>query len=319
MGLDSRDYARQDDRRNWSGGSSSPGLFDTAVKTLIAINIVVYIAQILITRPAAVVELPGLPEAIGIGRRESIIEDWFKLDPIRVFYGQIWRLTTYDFLHNRYSHWHIFWNMYLLYAAGKHLEDDVLGRREFFGFYLTAGVISGFAYLAWCLAIGRMVPAIGASGAVSAVMLFYALRFPHHVWRIFFIIPVPVLWIAMLNLIVDLHPVLLQLGGDANDDDVAHAAHLGGMLFGFLCYRYDWRVMPFFDGKNLHPIQTWKRWRARRRFRIVRDEPAAPRKTDRELEAEVDRVLAKVHESGQESLTAAEQAILIEASRRYKK
>ncbi len=318
MGLDSRDYARRDSGGSWFGSPSSPGLFETAVKTLIVINVAVYVAQLLLTRqagPASIEEaITGVPMP-----RQSLLDAWFSLDPRSVLHGQIWRLTTYDFLHSRASPWHIFWNMYILWAAGKHLEEEVLGRKEFFAFYLAAGVISGLCYLSWCLVMRQMVPAIGASGAVSAVMLFYALRYPHHVWRIMWVFPIPVIWIAVFNLIVDLHPVLLQLGGDWYNDGVAHAAHLGGMAFGYGCYRYDWRVMPWLEGLNLHPIRSWQRWRARRRFRIVRDEPAPPRKADRSLEAEVDRVLAKVHESGQESLTESEQAILIEASRRYKK
>lgn len=314
MGLESRDYVRRDDRGGWSGASSQ-GLFSTAVKTLIVINIAVFVLQLLITRP---VSAEGA-EAYG-HLRDSLVEDWFRLDPIKVFFGQIWRLTTYDFLHNRFSVWHIFWNMYILWAAGQHLEEGVLGRKEFLAFYLVAGVISGICYLLWCVVMGQMVPAIGASGAVAAVMLFYALRFPDHVWRIFWVLPVPVLWIAMFNVIVDLHPVLLQLGGEAYHDGVAHAAHLGGMAFGFLCHRYDWRIMPLVDRINWHPVKAYQRWKARRRFKVVRDdEPRAKGPASPSLEAELDRVLAKVHASGQDSLTPAERETLIDASRRLKK
>jgi len=314
MGLESRDYARRDDRGGWSG-AASPGLFSTAVKTLIVLNIAVFVLQLLITRRAPAEEA----EAFGPARI-SIVEEWFKLDPIKVFHGQIWRLTTYDFLHNRFSVWHIFWNMYILWAAGQHLEEGVLGRKEFLAFYLVAGVVSAICYLAWCVVMGQMVPAIGASGAVSAVMLFYALRFPDHVWRIFWVLPVPVIWIAMFNVIVDLHPVLLQLGGEAYSDGVAHAAHLGGMAFGFLCHRYDWRMMPWIDRVNWHPVKALQRWRSRRRLRVVRDDEAPSRPAPRpSMDAELDRVLAKVHQSGQDSLTDAEREVLIEASRRFKK
>lgn len=299
MGLDSRDYARGNDSSSWSGPPSSPRLFASAVSTLIVVNIAVFVAQLLVG-----------------GHR---VEGWFSLYPELVLRGQLWRLTTYDFLHNPESIWHIVWNMYALWLAGTALEERVLGKREFIAFYLASGVISGLAYLVWAVAMNVGNPVLGASGAVAAVMLFYALKFPNDVWYIFGIIRVRVIVIAILTLILDLYPVLRQIGGGPPQGNVAHVAHLGGMLFGFLCYRYDWRVLSWFDGLNLHPIRAWQRWRTRRRFRVVRDDPPPRREPAPSLDAELDRVLAKVHESGQESLTPAEQAVLIEASRRYKR
>ena len=300
MGLDSRDYARRDNRGGWEP-SSSPGLFATAVSTLIVINIAVFVAQLLIG--------------------DHRVENWFSLYPGSVLRGQIWRLTTYDFLHSPDSVWHIIWNMYALWMAGTILEERVLGKREFIAFYLVSGVISGLAYLVWSLAMKDGHPVLGASGAVAAVVLFFALKFPHHVWHIFGIIPVPVIIIAGLTFILDLFPVLRQIGGAPPQDNVAHVAHLGGMAFGYCCYRFDWRIMSWFDSLDLHPLRAWKRWRSRRRFRVVRDEEPVKSRPNPSpsLEAELDRVLAKVHESGQDSLTEAEQAVLLEASRRYKK
>jgi len=297
MGLDDRDYARDMGRGGWSSPRSD-SLFSTAVKTLIVANVIVYVMQLLTAQ-------------------HDPLSRWFALDPMSVLYGQIWRLTTYDFLHDMGGPWHIFWNMYVLWMAGTHLEEGVLGRREFFGFYLAAGVVSGLCYCLWELASGHPHSAIGASGAVSAVMLFYALRFPDHIWRIFYIIPVPVIAIVFINLIIDLHPVLLQLGGMRGGDGVAHVAHLGGMAFGYFCHRTDFRVTSMLD--HFHPLRSLERWKTRRRFRVVRDEEAPAPRAAKDFDAEVDRVLAKVHASGQESLTEAEREILTDASRRYRK
>ena len=78
--------------------------------------------------------------------------------------------------------------------------------------------------------------------------------------------------------------------------------------------------MPLVDRINWHPVKAYQGWKARRRFKVVRDdEPRAKGPASPSLDAELDRVLAKVHASGQDSLTPAEREILIDASRRLKK
>ena len=227
--------------------------------------------------------------------------------------GQVWRLLTYAFCHDRESVWHILMNMYILYITGRRLQQ-YYGSREFLLFYLTAAVVSGLGFLLLNQIVGRESSvAIGASGAVTAVLIIYALRHPHEVWYIFGVIPLQVMWIAILMVIYDLHPVLLELGGQPSRDAVAHSAHLAGYLFGFLYYYNGWRLSPLLD---------WFRWPDLRRLRQPRSKlkvynpEREPSRAD--LDQRVDELLQKVHEQGEASLSDKERAFLADASRNYR-
>ena len=176
MGFENRDYARTDDR-----SYSAPGSRMSIIGWIIAVNIAVFVVQCIWTRTVGPADIPpGTHPHVAermLEERVSIIDEWFSLDPRAILHGQIWRLTTYDFLHARENIWHLVFNMYVLYLAGRRLLD-VSSEREFLMFYLVAGVLSGIAYLLWGAIMHDARPAIGASGAVSAVMISYALRWP---------------------------------------------------------------------------------------------------------------------------------------------
>jgi membrane associated rhomboid family serine protease len=287
MGIYSRDYIRDDPPgRGWENRTSGW----SAVTWIIVINAAAYLLQML-----------------GGVRFEA----WFMLDPEAVLHGQVWRLTTYDFLHDRFGIWHILFNMYILYITGRDLEAR-RGSREFVAFYLVAGVISGAIFCLWSIFLGHVSPAIGASGAVSAVMIVYALTHPHEVWRIWGILPIPVWVIAALTVILDLHPMLLQLSGEAFDDGVAHSAHIGGIVFGALYQRNNWRISGW------QPRASGGRSRFRNPFkrspRLKVHQPTS--QADSRFDVRVDELLDKVAKQGEASLTPEERSVLIEASRR---
>src|SRR5204862_5801370 len=107
----------------------------------------------------------------------SILQEWFELDTPKVVRGQVWRLVTSAFCHSRYDIWHIVFNMLCLYWFGCALEA-MYGSREFLCFYLTAAVASGLTFVGLDLYTGSTVPAVGASGAVIAVMMLYTWHYP---------------------------------------------------------------------------------------------------------------------------------------------
>ena len=124
MGLESRDYARED-RPPGFGWSGLDG--QSATKILIGINIAVWVLQVL-ARP---------------------IEDWLALRPDRVVQNyEVWRLVTYGFLHSVGDPLHLIFNMIGLWSFGE-LVESRLGRREFVGFYLIALVIAGNGHSMW--------------------------------------------------------------------------------------------------------------------------------------------------------------------------
>jgi membrane associated rhomboid family serine protease len=295
MGITSRDYYREEHRGGGPGWMS-----DTPTcRWIVVVTVVTYILQIVITEPNR-------------GLRDSLIDHWFALDPDAVLSGQVWRLLTYAFLHDRYSLWHLLMNMLVLWWFGSTLER-MYGSREFLWFYLTAAVIAGLGFLGLGLVLGSHAPALGASGAVMAVFMLYATHFPRERIWIFGLIPIEIRWLVAFYIAADLHPVLLQLGGDDVGTGVAHTAHLSGLLFGWLYRVNRWRLENGVDLLTGGWRMRWRRMTAGRKLKVYRpEEPVG------NLEDEVDRILAKIHNQGSESLTDRERAILTKASEQYK-
>jgi membrane associated rhomboid family serine protease len=322
MGFENRDYYRDG---SYTASLADWGVdFTPVVKYLILANIAVFLLQIFITRPPEppppaapsdqAESLPSdtndEPDFRAPGMRESVLQDWLELDPKKtVERGQLWRLLSCAFCHDRLGVWHILFNMLFLYWFGTRLER-MYGSREFLLFYLAAALCSSLAYVALAYYTGNFVPAIGASGAVMGVMMLYVIYYPYETFLLFWCIPVP-LWILLsLYVIYDLHPVLLALAGDKIFSQVAHAGHLGGLTFGFLYWKFGLRLESVFG----------KRWKLTRPRKAVRfREPVVlsfPRPDD--FSERVDEVLKKISEQGKESLTDEERDILIQASARYR-
>jgi membrane associated rhomboid family serine protease len=150
-----------------------------------------------------------------------------------------WQLFTYAFLHGGFAH--IFFNMLGLYMFGSEIER-LFGSR-FFALYYFGAVLS--AALCHLVVTGWMgvqpVPMVGASGGVYGVLLAFGLYFPHR--RVLLLIP-PVPMPARVFVIV-FAVVELVLGVTGTQAGVAHFAHLGGMLGGWLMIQYRRGGFPF--------------------------------------------------------------------------
>ena len=323
MGFENRDYARTDDR-----SYSAPGSRMSIIGWIIVVNVAVFAVQCIWTRPVTMREIPQrLPPGVQVpekfsdfedrdtGLRESVLQEWFALDRSAILKGQIWRLATYDLLHSTQGDvpWHLFFNMYLLYLLGRKIVD-VHSEREFLCMYMASAVASGAFYLLWGVITGEDHPAIGASGAVSAVLVVYAMRWPNDVWTFMYIVPVTAKWLAILYACLDAYPMLKQLGGQPDMTGVGHSAHLGGMLFGLLYQYYHWNLESHWDS-----LVRWNPLKRRPKLRIVRDLDTPERTPSRRdvvrLQERMDELLVKIHEQGQESLTESERQELNEASR----
>lgn len=288
MGIESRDYLRSDDGPRSFGGTLQG---TNVVKRLIIANVAVFVLQLL---------------TINTG----VVEYWLALGPDLVTEKyQVWRLLTYAFCHSPRTIFHILMNMYILYVTGMRIQS-YYGPREFLLFYLSAAVLSGLGFIVMELVAGQVGYAIGASGAVAAVFIVYAMRHPREQWLLFFVIPVQVKWLCIGFIIYDLYPVLQELSGQQAATGVAHAAHLGGYLFGFLYERNHWNLTGLFSGVSTAKFKLPKR---NTHLKVYKPEDESGN-----LEARVDELLQKVHEQGESSLTDAERALLTEASRRYR-
>ena len=248
------------------------------------------------------------------GMRVSIVQEWLELSPEKtILEGQLWRLVTCAFCHQRFAVWHILFNMVALYWFGSRLER-MYGGVEFLLFYLAAAACGSLAYVGLAFYSGSHAPAIGASGAVMGVMMLYVIYYPNETFLLFWVVPVPLWALLGLYVLYDLHPVLLQLAGEQFFTGVAHAGHLGGLAFGFVYWRFDLRLEAAFD-------RLWERRRRPRQFRepAVVSFPAADPVADHdELSERVDAILRKISEQGSEALTDEERSILEQASAKYR-
>jgi membrane associated rhomboid family serine protease len=221
--------------------------------------------------------------------RISIVQEWLELDTNKVVHrAEGWRLLTHAFCHARGGIFHILFNMLFLYWFGCTLEM-MYGWREFLLFYLAAAVFAGLTYVGVELATGSRIPAIGASGAVMAVVMLYAMHFPREPIRIIWF-SVEMRWLVLFYLIWDLHPVLLALAGDRIFTGVASAAHLGGLAFGFVYAKFDWRLEPiaFWPGRG-------RRYQRRATRSGVRELPSRLTAT---AESRLDDALDRLSEAG---------------------
>ena len=153
-----------------------------------------------------------------------------------------WQLVTYAFLHQDINH--IFFNMLALLMFGAPLEYT-WGTNRFLQYYFVCVVGAGLTYLAWAAVMHIQSPVIGASGGVFGLLLAYGMLFPkQRVMLLFPPIPMDARTLVIGYGVIELLTGVLGVGGN-----IAHFAHLGGMLFGWLTIRY-WRGQPPFRNRK---------------------------------------------------------------------
>jgi len=142
-----------------------------------------------------------------------------------------WQLVTYAFLHGGLTH--LAFNMFALYMFGGAIEQ-VFGMRRYLTYYFVCVVSAALTQLAFAFFTGGVYPVVGASGGVFGLLLAYAMYFPNN--RVMLIFPpIPM----QARTFVFLYAALeLFLGVSGSQSGVAHFAHLGGMIGGFIMLRY---------------------------------------------------------------------------------
>jgi len=154
--------------------------------------------------------------------------------PIPVFLT----LFTSMFLHGGLAH--IAGNMLFLFIFGDNVED-AMGHLQYLIFYLLCGMLAGLCHVFSTAFLGQslLIPSLGASGAISAVLAAYMRLFPGkrvYLWIFLFIVPVPAFIALGIWFAFQLIDGLGMLGGQ-QAGDVAYAAHIGGFVFGLLLTR----------------------------------------------------------------------------------
>lgn len=230
---------------------------------------------------------------------------WLAFIPAETFVRP-WTLVTYMFVHGGFLH--LFFNMLILYFFGPPLES-MWGGTEFLKFYLVAGL--GGAVFSYVFAFNTAV--IGASAAIYGVMLAFAMNWPDSQVYIWFLFPVKVKWLVAFLAAVS---VLSLVGGQ--QDGVAHFAHLGGFVGGFLYLKLQ-------DRAGIQVSQLRKTV-ARRKLSVSGSDAEDPEgrrprpgsRAENQVLDEVDRVLDKISKSGLQSLTEEELELLDKVSRKYR-
>jgi len=147
-----------------------------------------------------------------------------------------WQVVTYAFLHG--SLLHLAFNMFALYMFGGAIER-VFGPRRYALFYFVSVISAAATQLIVAALSGGIYPTVGASGGVFGLLLAYGMYFPHNrVMLLFPPIPLPARVFVTLYAVIELF-----LGVTGSQEGVAHFAHLGGMIGGYLLLRF-WRASP---------------------------------------------------------------------------
>ena len=212
-------------------------------KNLVIINFIIWLASVVLQ-----------------SRYSFSLADYLGLHYITADNFNAVQFITYMFMHDTSSIGHVFFNMFSVFIFGRTLEA-VWGSKRFLIYYITTGIGAGIIQeLVWFMPLigvsGVTVPTIygaavtipveqyvtllntiGASGAVFGILLAFGMLFPNAELFIMFIpIPIKAKYFVAFYGLIELFYGVANMSGD----NVAHFAHLGGMLFGFFLIRY-WR------------------------------------------------------------------------------
>ncbi|HUQ97851.1 MAG TPA: rhomboid family intramembrane serine protease [Gemmatimonadaceae bacterium] len=282
-----------------------------AVQWLLALNVGVYFLQLTLFGSDAVFSS-------------------LALNPTR-FPTAWWGIVTYMFVHGWLSH--LVFNMFTLWMFGPRLEQ-VWGSRSFVQFYLWCGLGGGVAHLLFA----PQSSVIGASGAISGVLVAYALLWPDEEVYLFGVIPMKSRWLvaAMIgtNIIFALSP----------GSGIDWSAHVGGMAFGWMFLKLsslggldrvrgwvsplpdDQEEMPRAVPRNRSPMRDRDRGVdevvARSNAVVLREskplQHVPKQESPKEYAARVNQVLDKISQQGMDSLTRDERRLLEEMSRKLR-
>ena len=264
----------------------------SATVVLLVVNVVAFIVQ------SAIERFSNFP-----------IYGYLALSVEGLRHGFVWQLLSYQFMHGGWLH--LLLNCWAIYVFGRAVEET-LGQKSFLTLYFTSGVIGGlFQALAGVLLGGRFAaPTVGASAGAYGLVAAFAMLYPENSVLVF---PLPLSIRAKFLL---LFSALFALSGLVFPmDNIAHAAHLGGMITGIVFVRYaiywHWQWPRLRQTRNppLRPL-------ARAPYRTAALWGQSNARSDEELPPEeflskaVDPILDKISAQGIQSLTERERRIL---------
>jgi len=282
MGIYDRQYYH-DDETPGRTGSSGPKMMTTQ---LIIITTVIYFVNEFFFQSKAIKDF-GLDSDLFRG-------NW-----------QVWQLLSYGFMHaslqERNGFLHVLFNMYFLFMFGRDVELRY-GRQEMIRFYFLAIIVSGGAWLlVQILTNQQNGMLIGASGGVMAVLVLYCFNFPQRKLLLMGIWAIPAWGFGVGYVLLDVFGA-----AGAGSAKVAYVAHLAGAAFASAYFLRGWKL----SGRG---SQSGKNW-FQRKPQLKVHHPDA----DQKREQAADKILAKIREHGEESLSKKERRIMEDYSRRMR-
>jgi len=287
-------------------------VFPPVIKNLLIINVAVFFLQMIANN----LLVGGKP-------LWYVLNLWFALNPVGdAFNFQIWQLITYQFMHGSFSH--ILFNMFALWMFGMEVEN-IWGSKKFLLYYLICGITAGLAQLFIAPLFSVPAVTIGASGAVFGVMIAFAMLFPDRYIFLYFLIPIKAKYLIGFLFILEIFWI-----GDAGSN-VAHLAHLGGALAGFLFIMFDknidvplkrmWNISSGYrSGGNIKNPFSGLAGRFKKRGNDIENakyyDIDAKEEEEKITQAEIDNILDKISKSGYQNLTEREKKILFKASKK---
>ncbi len=283
-------YYSDNYNQNFGHYHMRPKLFQGAIKILIIINLSVF----------AFYNILGL---------NQFFYNIFGLVPRYVWSkGFVWQLFTYMFIHGSFMH--IFMNMFVLWMFGMELERH-WGKKEFLKYYLVTGIGSGL--ITFLFSLTSPIPVVGASGAIYALLLAFAMMFPDRKIYIYFLFPVKAKYFVLVIGLITFFSSFNSVGSG-----ISHLTHLGGLIIGYLYFR---RARLFSDIKAV-----FKRLNIPNPFKKIirkvdkdKKEDFSTFKTDETMREQVDIILDKISRNGYDSLTEQEKRTLYLGSQYFAK
>jgi len=232
--------------------------FTRAIKTLVAINAGIYMFGLVLS-------------ALGKGNWAVTIFDPLLLRAHDVVHGYIYQLMTYGFLHAGF--FHLFFNMLMLWMFGSMLEVP-WGSRRFLEFFLFGVLGAGLGTVVLAYTLGSIIhlspgtPTLGASGGIYAIFMAAAMLFGD---QEVFMFPFP--FAIRLKYLVGILAFVALVGALGDSGGTANAAHLSGLLFGYLYVKFvPSRGLLFSASEASYGITNryhrWKRRRAGKKFQV---------------------------------------------------
>lgn len=271
---------------------------------LILINVIVFVFALLVNVFCLLLQLPNPVE--------YVIREFLMLPSnLKTLAYTPWSIITYMFLHS--GIFHILFNMLVLYWFGN-IYQEYLGKQKLIYTYFLSGIFGGLFYVL-CYNVFpyfstsvESSKALGASAAVMGIVFATATLLPNFTIVLAIFGPIRLKYIAFFYLLIDLVGISSANAG-------GHLAHIGGALFGFIFIKQlqsgnDWTKFPAKIMNGFSGLFKPKK------MKVVYKNPSINTNKKQEVtQAEIDRVLDKISQSGYENLSEKEKEILFKAGK----